>query len=284
MTATEILYEITEKLENAAIEDAKFEAEQIVTSVCDISLSQLLLNGAEEISAKKQDKIFAVTEKRCEHYPLQYLLGEWEFYSLPFKINEGVLIPRPDTEILVDTALDYIADSENMDIADLCSGSGCIAIAVEKNAPENRVTAYEKYDAAYKCLCENIKLNNSQAEAVCYDIADGPDKHFDMILSNPPYIKSRDIPSLQKEVGFEPTTALDGGEDGLKFYRIICDKWVPYLKDGGVLITEIGYDQKADVIKIFENANLTCVECKTDYEGNDRVVIGTKNSVINRKD
>lgn len=276
MTATDILYEVTKRLERAEIEDAKFEAEQIITAVCDISLSQLMLNGAEEVSLKKQEKIFAVVEKRCEHYPLQYLLGEWEFYSLPFKINEGVLIPRPDTEILVDTALDYISDSENLDIADLCSGSGCIAIAIEKNAPDSVVTAYEKYDEAFKCLQENIKLNDSQIEAVQYDIADGADKHFDVILSNPPYIRSADIPSLQKEVGFEPTSALDGGADGLDFYRIICDKWVPYLKAGGVLIVEIGYDQKEDVCRLFENAGLVGVECKPDFEGNDRVVLGSK--------
>lgn len=276
MTATEILHEIQQKLADASIEGAKFEAEQIVTAVCGISHSKLMLNGGDEISAKKEEKIFEVVQKRCEHYPLQYLLGEWEFYSLPFKINEGVLIPRPDTELLVDTALDYISESENLEIADLCAGSGCVGIAVKKNAPQCTVTAYEKYDEAYECLLENIKLNDADVRALQYDIFDGADKHYDIILSNPPYIKSSVIPSLQKEVGFEPVTALDGGTDGLDYYRIICEKWIPFLKPGGALIVEIGYDQREAVTKLFSQAGLTGIECRTDLSENDRVIIGTK--------
>lgn len=276
MTALDALRNAEAKLTEAGIEDAKFDAEQIVLYVCDMTSSQLRLND-EEISRRKLDRIDELCEKRIARYPLQYLVEEWEFYSLPFKVGEGVLVPRPETELLVDTAIDYIGDCEGLKIIDLCSGTGCVAVAVAKNIAGCEIYALEKYDEAYEYLCDNIKLNDADVEPIQGDIFVEPDLKYDLILSNPPYIPSDDVKKLQTEVTFEPTTALNGGGDGLDFYRAIAEKWIPCLNDGGAVIVEIGFDERDGVTEIFSNAGLTNIECKKDLSGLDRVIIGTMN-------
>ncbi len=275
MTAIDVLKEVVKILEGF-VEDCRFEAEEIVTSVCGISKHRLNIESPL-ITEAQINRIFEIAEKRAQNYPLQYLLGSWEFYSLPFCVGEGVLIPRADTEILVEQALKFINGRSGLNIIDLCSGSGCVAIATEKNAKGNFVTALEKEQAAYRYLKKNIELNRSAVKPMLGDVFfPNAKEEYSLILSNPPYIKAEQLKHLQKEVLFEPVSALDGGKDGLIFYRAICEKWVPLIKHGGALMVEIGFDQRQEVTEIFQNAGLSSVECVKDYGGNDRVIIGKK--------
>lgn len=295
---------IKARLRDAGIESAAFEARQ---------LSSACKSEAEALDAVK---------RRCAGEPLQYILGEWEFYGLPFAVGKGVLIPRPDTEILVDTALKEIkrrkaaagvtvnrveaaAGSEGRDtkkirLLDLCSGSGAIAVAISKNDDDTEVTAVEKSDEAFSWLIRNVELNRASVRCVKGDIFDDSllsaaaddklgrrrdsgscprqesvdNERFDIILSNPPYIASSVIPTLQKEVGFEPREALDGGPDGLVFYERIARFWAGRLSRGGMIAVEIGYDQSAAVTDIFHGAGLVDITCIKDYSGNPRVISG----------
>lgn len=277
MTAREVLNQAYKKLSDANTSDALFDAEQIVINVLGTSLSRLKTQEIE-VSEKQREEILSHTKKRAEHYPLQYILGEWEFYSLPFKVSEGVLIPRPDTELLVDTALEYIGSAKGLNIIDLCSGSGAIAVAISKYKSGQNVVALEKSKTAFSILKENIKLNAAKVTAVLGDVFEPDENEYDLIVSNPPYIESSELESLQDEVKHEPTMALDGGEDGLRFYKAIANLWVPKLKHGGALMVEIGYTQAQEVMRIFEEVGLKHIECKKDLSGNDRVIIGTVNA------
>lgn len=217
--------------------------------------------------------------RRLAGEPLQYILGEWEFYSLPFAVGEGVLIPRPDTEILVDTALDFLAGKSSADCIDLCAGSGCVGIAVAKNCPGVRISALEKSDKAYEFLCRNIRLNNASVTPIKGDVTARGSGRYDLILSNPPYIKTEVLATLGREVQKEPRQALDGGPDGLYFYRAILDNWLCCLKKGGMLAVEIGFDQADEVKALFLAAGLKNIGVKRDFGNNQRVVFGTLDDI-----
>ena len=266
---------VVEILESADIEDSVFEAEQLIMHLLSISLSQLRLRQNEELSNSNEQKLLELAYRRAQREPLQYIIGEWEFYSLPFKVNENVLIPRADTELLVDTALDYIGDAKDLKIIDLCSGSGCVAIAIAANTKGCDITAAEKYPATLDILKENIELNKVDVTPLLCDVLESPQGEYDLIVSNPPYIKSEVINTLEKEVLSEPRVALDGGADGLLFYKAIVELWLPHLKSGGALMVEIGYDQADEVMALFNNSGLQNIECKIDINGNQRVIIGT---------
>lgn len=225
-------------------------------------------------AADSEDALDRMISRRTAGEPLQYILGEWEFYSLPFSVGPGVLIPRPDTEILVDKAIEFIGKRE-VTVADLCAGSGCIGIAVAANCKGASVTAVEKSDLAFPYLEENIKRNGVNVTAVKGDITEESFGEFDLILSNPPYIKSAVIESLSSEVRHEPHLALDGGEDGLFFYRAILENWLCRLKNGGMLAVEIGFDQADEVKALFMEAGLKNIGEKRDYGNNQRVIFGT---------
>lgn len=274
MTAKDAVRWAGEELSRAGIPDSRFEAEQLVMHICGYTLSQITLKS-EEMSQRKTDALESLVKKRILGEPLQYIIGEWEFYSLPFKVGPGVLIPRADTELLVDLGLEFIGGREGLSVIDLCAGSGAISVSLDKNTSGCSVYALEKYDEAFGYLSENIKLNKSDVKAVKEDIENPISGEFDLILCNPPYIRGADMPALQKEVSFEPETALCGGEDGLYFYRVICEKWVPKLNLGGALMVEIGFDQREEVTELFLKAGLKNVVCKKDLNGLDRVIIGT---------
>lgn len=247
------------RLAGADIESADFEAKQLVDAFCD-----------------NTERLNEAVSRRIIGEPLQYILGEWEFYGITLKTDSRALIPRADTETLVDTALDFLKSKDNAEIIDLCSGTGCIALAIAKHTGF-AVTALEKFKDAYTLLCENIKLCNLPVNAVCGDLFDGHcGKKYDLIVTNPPYIKAADIIGLQKEVGFEPKTALDGGADGLDFYRAIAELWAPSLNGGGMLAVEIGVDQHFDVKALFEAAGLKSITFYKDLSGIIRVVSGIK--------
>ncbi len=209
--------------------------------------------------------------------PIQYLLGEWEFYGINIAVNKNVLIPRADTETLVDEALKIIKKGDR--VADICTGSGCIAAALITNA-DCFVTAVELSDRAIKVAEQNLKATgNKNYGIIKADVLNSPDDtlwdRYDVIVSNPPYIKSEDIKKLDKNVQREPIMALDGGEDGLKFYKALAKEWKKLLKEGGKILLEIGFDQAGEVSEILENNGFCDIKCVRDSGQNDRVIIGT---------
>ena len=195
-------------------------------------------------------------------------------------MGEGVLVPRQDTETLVEAALELIRDIKAPRVCDLCSGSGCIAISIAGDRQDATVTAVEKYPAAYSYLEQNIKLNNaSNVTPKLYDVLNEPFGKYNLIVCNPPYIPSGDEKELSKEVLNEPHTALFGGEDGLYFYREISKNWKQSLVSGGILAFEVGINEAAAVAEILKTNGFTNIGFKNDLIGIQRVVFGTANNV-----
>ena len=191
-------------------------------------------------------------------------------------VGEGVLIPRQDTETLVETAVEFLKEKQNPRVIDLCSGSGCVAISIATDFPNAEVIACEKYEKAFSYLEKNISYNNTKnVKPLLLDITKETLEAADLIVSNPPYITKKDMETLQKEVLKEPETALYGGEDGLYFYRVIAEKWSPVLKKGGMLALEIGIGQEESVKELLKAAGLKNIGTKKDLCGVQRVVFGT---------
>lgn len=291
MTNGELFEFIKNTLKNSDIEDYGFDSRCIFEDTTGLSALDLAMHRDEEADSEAADKALKLADKRAEHYPLQYLLGKWEFYGLDFKVGEGVLIPRPDTEILVDEVINHFKSAGQLDpeIIDLCSGSGCIAAAIQKNLPQSRLIAVENSFDAMPYLVENIRTNKADVRILKGDVMDGrlldnfrdeesegDYRQLDCIVSNPPYLTEAEMADLQKEVAFEPSAALDGGKDGLKFYRVISCLWRHILRDGGLLAFEVGYTQSGAVSEILRANGYENIRVAKDLGGNDRVVSGTK--------
>lgn len=208
--------------------------------------------------------------------PLQYVLGSWDFYKYTFSVGEGVLIPRPETEELVEHVLRALQDVPQPVVYDLCAGSGCIGLSIARDRKDAQVYGIEKYDAAMQYLLKNAQ-DDRNFHALQGDVLGDPLDlpPADCIVSNPPYIPHAQLPALQPEVRREPASALDGGEDGLLFYRAIAAKWLPLLKKGGLLAVEIGEDQGSAVQAVFAQY-LKNVSVLKDSAQNDRIVIAKK--------
>lgn len=274
MTVNEAKQMLLEGLETVT-DTPLFEANEIIIAALKIERGELLFCGKKQIKKAEQRQINNLLAKRKKGVPLQYLLGEWEFYSLPFKVGRGVLIPRADSELLVDLALEEINHTEKMIVFDLCSGSGAIGIAVQKNAPKAEVTLVEKSKKAFKYLLQNIKLNNSAATAIMSNIFSWhPPQKADMVICNPPYITKNEMKLLQKEVKNEPSLALFGGKDGLKYYKFLTQNAGRFLKSGGKLIVEIGAEQAQDVLNLFNEQGFEDTQIFKDISQNNRVVSG----------
>ena len=276
-TVRELYVSVKDALERGGIENAEFEAEQLLrgAGVDKITLLSEPDRDASDISAE----IRAKTGRRLSGEPLQYILGEWEFYGLPFKVGEGVLIPRQDTETLVDVCLNFLngrVKNKRLTL-DLCAGSGCIGITLAKLA-DAEVTLVEKSEQAFGYLWENILLNRvSACGAVRGDVLNENtvcDK-YDLIVSNPPYLTDSDMRSLQREVEFEPKDALYCGADGLDFYKSILEIYPKKLKRGGMLAVEIGMCQENAVSEIFRENGIE-PRLEKDMCGIYRVVWGKK--------
>ncbi len=208
--------------------------------------------------------------------PLQYIIGRWDFYESEFHVGRGVLIPRPETEELTELVIDNAKRLCSPVVFDLCSGSGCIGISIAKALPSSTVYCVEKSEEALQYLLKNAE-SISNVKVVNSDINYPSDiKNADIIVSNPPYIKSSDLSVLQSEVQFEPSMALDGGADGLDFYRIIAEKWNSNLKENGMLFLEIGEDQGEAVYEILEKQGFKEIEVIKDMYGNNRMVKSVK--------
>lgn len=231
----------------------------------------LFLTGSLPLPTEEETWALSVlVERRISGEPLQYLLGYADFYGRTFAVRPGVLIPRFDTEILVETALRYLTDGAS--VLDLCAGTGCVGLTLgaERNIS---VTEVEKYQDAFSVLKENAVSVYPEARLICADVlTDTIDGTYDMILSNPPYIPSEEIPFLSAEVLKEPATALDGGCDGLFFYRILIDRFTPLLKKGGRMLFECGIGQAAAIEEMFRFAGFSDTIRVRDYGGVERVV------------
>lgn len=259
MIDRELVKRLAAALNDASIESAEFQARQMAMAI-------------ESGKISEQE----ILSRRLAGEPLQYILGEWEFFGLPMIVGPGVLIPRADTEIAVEKALEIIKEKPNAKVLDVCAGSGCIGIAIAKNS-NAKVSFIEKSNEAIGYLKKNLKLNSLPAEVYNTDALKTPEiqEKFDLIISNPPYIKTDVLASLQKEVQFEPQMALDGGEDGLIFYKAIAKNFKPLINDGGSLVFEIGFDEAQEVEEIMSALKYQNIKTFRDYGGNERVVIGT---------
>lgn len=279
MTVSEAYRKTKDNLTKAGFEAPAFEALCLIEKVFGFNRLLLITKGEETIaSEEKLTTLAELTEKRLNHEPLQYLLGKWSFMGIDLLVGEGVLIPRDDTEVVTSLCIDFLSGKGNTAIADLCAGSGAISLALEKYAG-CKVTAVELSEKAFSYLTQNIELNNSAVNALNGDIFEChtsvANNSLDLIVSNPPYIKSGDLAGLQEEVHHEPQMALDGGESGLDFYRRIVPLWKTKLKPGGAIAFELGEGQYDEVSRILANNGFGGITESIDFGGVQRAIIGT---------
>lgn len=273
MRYREALVEGTEALEAAGIDTARLDAWYLLENVCHITRQYFYLHDEEEIRDEERQEYELAIRKRAERVPLQYITGEQEFMGMTFKVNPNVLIPRQDTEILVEEILKLCKPGDR--VLDLCTGSGCIIISMVRNLPSIEAYAGDISRQAINVAKENAKLNQTAVVFEKSNLFEAFNGKFNIIVSNPPYIPSAEIPKLMPEVrDFEPHEALDGLEDGLYFYRKIVAGSVEYLLDGGILCMEIGYDQGPAVTEMMKQFGFQDVTVIKDLAGLDRVIRG----------
>lgn len=262
-------------------ENGSWDALQLLLAVMGCDRISFMMHDTEEMTKEAAEQYAAFLNERKQGRPLQYILGECGFMGLSFSVGEGVLIPRSDTEILVETILEK-KDTENFSCGlDIGTGTGCIPISLEKYGGIS-MTAVDISQKALSFAKQNQIRNETHVDFLESDLfaALPVGKKFDFIVSNPPYIPQKDVERLMCEVrDFEPHNALDGGMDGLDFYRVILDKGRGYLKEGGWIFFEIGYNQKEDLFSLMEIYGFCGVECRQDLAGLDRVVFGKRNEV-----
>jgi release factor glutamine methyltransferase len=280
MNIGEVYREGKRLLVQAGCDSPDFDAGCLFEKVFGFDRQQRILQSYAEADAEKAERYLALARERAGGRPLQYILGEWQFLGMMLEVGEGVLVPREETELLVRTAAEMLKERENPQIADLCAGTGAVALGLASLLPDARVKAVEKFPAAMRFLRRNIKKTGlSRVEAVLLDVLDAASTEgfpaLDAVVSNPPYVRREEIPTLQREVQREPHEALDGGEDGLVFYRAIAEIWLPKLKPGGVAAVEIGEGQAEDVAKLFAGT-LEKIHVFRDLNGIERVVSGMR--------
>lgn len=269
-----------EKLKLQNIDSYRLDAELLLGKVLNKDRLFLLINREIEVDEADIEEYRNFITLREKRMPVKYILGECEFMGLNFNIKKGVLIPRPDTEILVEEALKKIKENEFKKICDVCSGSGVIGISIAKLIDEVSVNCCDKFPIACEITKENISKFSldDRVKVVRSDLLQSfvlEDEKFDMIVSNPPYIKEKVIDTLMDDVKkYEPYEALCGGKDGLKFYRKIVDQSLGLLNKGGIIMFEIGDDEKEDIEFILEQNGFSDIESKKDLAGRDRVVSG----------
>ena len=266
------------RLREAGIDAAGFELDLMLEEGLSLSKAQRLSHPEQEIGPENIAQIQQWISRREQGEPLQYLLGWWEFYGRRFSVGPGVLIPRADTEILVEQALKELEPVPAPRIADLCAGSGCVGLTIACERPTAQVSLLELSPDAFDYCARNVKALAPGCRLIRTDVlrTTAGLTGLDAVLSNPPYIPSGDLPGLQKEVQKEPRLALDGAEDGLRFYREIPLLWKEALAPGGLIAFEIGFDQATAVVSFLERAGFCHIRTVKDYGGNDRVVLGRK--------
>ncbi len=275
LTIKQTLTKGTIMLKNSNIESPKLKARLLLQYILKKSRQYLIVYDNQEVDKKAQWEYFVNIEKLTKGMPLQHITHTQEFMKMDFYVDENVLIPRPDTEILVEETIKIAQTMERPKILDLCTGSGAIAISLKKYIPSAQVYAVDISKKALEIAKKNAHRLEAEVKFIESNLFEKiKNEKFDIIVSNPPYIKKSDINYLSQEVQKEPQIALDGGYDGLDFYRKISYQAIDYLKFGSYLCFEIGYDQKEEVLEILKGIeHYTKTYCKKDLCGNDRVVI-----------
>lgn len=252
-------------------------SKMLLKSILHVDTTYLIINSEKEINKEIENKYKKGINDLKSGKPLQYITNKQEFMGLDFYVDENVLIPQPDTEILVEEVLKKIEKlKDKINVLDICTGSGAIGVSIAKNATNVNVTMSDISENALKVAQKNAKTNEvlDKCKFIKSNMFENIEEKYNVIVSNPPYIKSKIIKTLEKEVQNEPLIALDGGEDGLDFYKIIIQTAYKHLKENGILALEIGYDQKEEVINLIEESNKYInIYCKKDLAGNDRIII-----------
>lgn len=273
MNYTEAFLLGMQKLKEAQLEEAQLDARLLLEEICGTDHNTLLCHGDREVSEKEEEQYRKAIEQRAQHVPLQHILGYQDFMGLRFQVNEHVLIPRQDTEILVEEAMRYLHDG--MRILDLCTGSGCILLSLLHYSNDCEGTGVDISKEALQVAALNAELLGIKADFLKSDLYEKVTGKFDLLVSNPPYIERKVIPTLMEEVReYDPYIALDGGEDGLDFYRRIIGGAQDYLKRGGQILMEIGSGQAQAVSELLREAGFKEIDVCRDFAGLDRVVSG----------
>ncbi len=267
-------------LKEAGIDSPAFDAAKIISHCTGIDRQRMIMYPEKKITKEQFEKIKDKMVLRAKGVPLQYILGEWEFMGRVFEVGEGVLIPRDDTEVLVNEAVLFLKEiyqKRPIKVLELCAGSGIVSITLGKMFPNLQICALEVSDEACSFFMRNVEKHNvKNVELKKYDIRSGPEiewiSNFDLLVSNPPYIPDAEVELLQKEVQYEPKLALCGGSDGLDFYRLIAQKWMQVLKNKGKAFFEIGIGQSLDVSDIFLEKGYEQISVTKDVNYIDRVI------------
>ena len=290
MNIQELRKTVHDKLIKCGIEDASFKTDLLICHILNMSKTELLLKYNQIVDQVTEESINKSLLDIINGKPIQYIINKQEFMGLEFYVDENVLIPQPDTETLVEEAIKRIYamhknNKQKIKILDLCTGSGAIAISIDtyiKNQIEQgkmknlkvEIVATDISEKAIEVAKRNAKLHNANIKFIVSDMFDKIyETDYNLIVSNPPYIETKTIPTLSKEVQNEPHIALDGGEDGLELYRIIARQGFKYMKKEGSIIVEIGYNQKESIIQLFRKyIEYVNIKCLKDLGGNDRLV------------
>ena len=285
MTYNVLYRHIVDLLKKAGCEAPAFDTLCLFEYKLNMNRHSLIMDGDKTVPNNEEKEMLYLAEKRASGYPLQYLVEKWSFMDWEFFVGEGVLIPREDTSVVVQLCIDkakkLYGNQCSLNIIDLCAGSGAISIALEKSFENSNVTALEFSHKAMKYLQKNIQHNNcTNVTAVNGDVFTDYQKYeneqFDIIISNPPYIITDEIPQLQKEVQHEPVLALDGGSDGYRFYCEIVEKWSKALKVGGLLVFELGENQYDTVKHLMEEKGFANIDYSLDIQDIKRGICGVK--------
>ena len=280
ITYNNLYLDLRQRFHKAGMADPTLEARELVCCAAGKSREELSRDGRLYVPAAVEQQVERLAQRHLAGEPVAYLIGEWEFYGLPLDISESVLIPRPDTEVLVEQALSRLQGVSEPRILDLCAGSGCVGLALAKHLPGSRVVLGELDEGALRICRQNIRRNDLTGRVVSLQVnaLEKPPAHlgeFDAIVSNPPYIPDGDIAGLDVSVrDYEPHLALKGGEDGLDFYRAICAQWRTALRADGRLLFEVGIGQADDVLRIMRSCGFGDAEITPDLNGIPRVASG----------
>ena len=282
----DLYMDLRRRLREAGAEDATQAARELVCTASGKTKNELLRDGLLYASPEVERAAYSLCTRHLAGEPVAYLIGEWEFYGLGLDISPAVLIPRPDTEVLVQTVVHELDSGADCRVLDLCAGSGCIGLAAAANLPNARVLLGEYDEEALKICRQNIRRNRltSRVASLKLDAREKPSRtlgEFRFLVSNPPYIPSADIETLDASVReHEPRLALDGGEDGLDFYRVICEKWRDVLCENGMLFFEVGIGQADSVLRIMRSSGFGDIQIVKDLNNIPRVVYGTRVEAI----
>lgn len=281
ITYNDLYLDIRRRLRAADSGDPTLEARELVAFACGKTKEELLRDSRLYVTPEVEARVRALVQRHLDGEPTAYLIGEWEFYGLPLDISRDVLIPRPDTEVLAGLAIDFVKTQGACRVLDLCAGSGCIGLAVASQCPESRVVLGELSEGALRICRQNIRRNGLSGRVVPMQmdaLAPPPAQlgEFRCLVSNPPYIPAGDIPGLDPSVrDYEPHMALDGGADGLDFYRNLAREWKNALTVGGKIFLEVGIGQADDVLRLLRAQGFGDLEITKDLNGIPRVVHGT---------